>query len=64
VVPVPLLEGDADVALNLQLAFTQVYDDCGLDMSADYRHEPRVPLSEEQQVWAKECLKAAGKLPQ
>lgn len=63
VVPVPLLEGDPDAALDLQRAFRQVYDECGLAVLTKYRNSPSVPLSEEQQTWATNCLKAAGKLP-
>ena len=35
-VPVPLLEGDADVEIDLQAAFEAVYDDLGFDLSVDY----------------------------
>jgi hypothetical protein len=63
VVPVPLLTGEADVGLDLQAAFTRVYDECGLDLAVDYGQAPSVVLSEEQQQWARDCLKAAGKVP-
>ncbi len=63
VVPVPLLEGDSDAGLDLQRAFTQVYDECGMGISTKYHRPPAVRLSEEQQAWATQCLKAAGKLP-
>jgi len=62
VVPIPLLSGDADAALDLQAGFSRIYDECGLDMAVDYRSRPSIPLSEEHQHWVNECLKAAGKL--
>jgi hypothetical protein len=39
-VPVPLLEKDPDVSLDLQAAFTQVYDLCRYDLILDYRQAP------------------------
>ena len=57
---VPLLEGDADVSLDLQLALNTVYDLCGLDMAVDYSRPPEVALSPEAEAWAVERLRAAG----
>jgi hypothetical protein len=57
VVPVPLLAGDPDVLLDLQLAFTNVYDQCGYDLAADYSQPPEVPLSREEAAWAAERLR-------
>ena len=52
VVPVPLLEGDKDVPLDLQKAIEEVYEDAGYDMSIDYKSEPPPPkLSEEEWNW-------------
>jgi hypothetical protein len=44
-VPVPLLSGDLDVALDLQLAFTSIYDLLGCAFNADYQQPPPVRLS-------------------
>lgn len=56
-VPIPLLDGDADVPLDLQQAFTQVYDAFGYDLEQDYSKEPEVPLQGEQRTWAEERLR-------
>lgn len=56
VVPVPLLPGDADVPLDLQLCLTTVYDLLGYDLAVDYRQPPEVPLSTEEAAWATERL--------
>ena len=42
-VPVPLLEGDANVKIDLQAAFEAVYDDLGFDLSVDYDEKLRGP---------------------
>jgi hypothetical protein len=59
-VPVPLLSGDADVMLDLQLALTNLYDALGYDLSADYTQAPEVPLGEEDARWATERLRDVG----
>lgn len=53
-VPVPLLNGDSDVPLDLQSAFVQTYDACSFDLAVDYRKPPDTPLSGELARWAKE----------
>jgi len=53
----PLLPGDPDVSLDLQLAFTTVYDDLGYDLAVDYTRPPEVPLEGEAVAWAEECLR-------
>lgn len=55
-VPVPLRPGDADVPLDLQAAFTEVYDDLRFDLTADYTQAPEVPLDADQSAWAREHL--------
>ncbi len=55
-IPVPLLPGDADVLLDLQLAFTQVYDLIGYDLAVDYSGPPEVPLAPEDAAWAAQLL--------
>jgi hypothetical protein len=56
-VPVPLLPGDADVLLDLQLAFTTVYDVIGYDLAVDYRQPPEVPLAPEMTDWVEARLR-------
>jgi hypothetical protein len=59
-VPVPLLPGDPDVPLDLQTAFTTIYDLLGYDLAVDYRQPPEVPLSPQEEAWADALLRAAG----
>jgi hypothetical protein len=53
-VPVPLLNGDADARLDLQLALTNVYDTLRYDLEIDYRRPPDIPLSKSQTKLATE----------
>lgn len=59
VVPVPLLSDDADVPLDLQQAFSAVYDDLGFDLAVDYAQPPEVPLQGEAAHIADELLQDA-----
>lgn len=59
-VHVSLLPTDADVALDLQQAFTNVYDLCGYDLAVDYTQPPDVPLPPDADNWADSLLRAAG----
>jgi hypothetical protein len=59
-IPVPLFEGDPDVALELQPAFTNVYDGSALPAVIDYRDSPDTPLPPDQELWADGVLRAAG----
>ena len=52
VIPVPLLPEDADVVLDLQQAFTNVYDSIGYDLLLDYSRPADVPLKGEAAQWA------------
>lgn len=58
---VPLMEGDADVSLDLQSCFQNVYDGGGFDLILDYSKPPAVPLSADQAAWVKQRLSRAGK---
>jgi len=60
IVSVPLLSGDADVTLDLQLALTTIYDLCGYDMAVNYAAPPEVRLPQDEERWAEELLRAAG----
>jgi hypothetical protein len=60
VVPVPLLAGDSDVGLDLQLALNTIYDALNYDLSVDYTRPPEVPLEAEAAAWAVERLRAYG----
>ncbi len=55
-VPVPMLAGDDDVTLDLQRAFSDVYDLVHYDRAIEYREPPDVPLAEEQVQWTAENL--------
>ena len=44
VIPVPLADGDPDVPLDLQAAFTRTYDRSGDDHSLNYRSPVKPPL--------------------
>lgn len=59
VLPVPLLEGDADVVLNLQSCFQNVYDLGGFDLVLDYSKPPPAPLAADQAAWLAGRLRAA-----
>lgn len=60
IVPVPLLAGDQDVALDLQLALNTVYDLLNYDLSVDYTRPPEVRLEGEAAAWAVERLRVHG----
>ncbi len=57
--PVPLRAPDPDVPLDLQLAFTTIYDLLGYDLAVDYSRPPEVPLPPEWAEWAQERIRAA-----
>jgi uncharacterized protein DUF4058 len=61
-IPIPLIEADGDVALDLQAVFTTVYDRAGYDYSLDYRHGTVPPLDEEEARWSEARLRDAGQL--
>ena len=63
VVPVPLLEGDPDVPLDLQQALDRVYDGFRYDLSIDYTRPPDIPLTGSAADWAVERIRAAGITP-
>jgi hypothetical protein len=60
-IPVPLLPGDDDVVLNLQHAFTYVYDLFNYEYLIDYSRPPKIPLSSETEQWMDHLLRSRGK---
>ena len=56
-VPVPLRAPDPDVALNLQLALTTVYDRARYHLSIDYHQPAEYPLEEFEAEWAATLVK-------
>jgi hypothetical protein len=62
-IPIPLLAGDADVILDLQLALTTVYDLCDYDLEIDYTRPPEGALTSVQATRIDEYLRAAGLRP-
>lgn len=63
VIPLPLLAGDDDAALDLQGAFTGVYDALGYDLSTDYPRPPHVALSAKERDWIQQRLNESGITP-
>lgn len=59
-IPVPLSEGDPDVNLNLQAAFSSLYDRLGYSMRIPYDEPLSPPVRPEDEAWIREQLK---KLP-
>jgi len=60
VVPVPLLPGDKDEALDLQQVFTTTYDLLGYNLALDYTQSPEIPLPQEDAAWVETLLRTAG----
>lgn len=59
-VSIPLLPGDDDVALDLQLAWQTIYDIFRYEILVDHSCDPAVPLSSEQLAWTRNRLLEAG----
>jgi hypothetical protein len=59
-VPIPLREKDADVILELQPLLERVYVAGGHD-DINYAEPPDPPLSADDETWANELLRAAGR---
>ena len=62
-VPVPLTDGDPDVALDLQAVFDRCYDAGPYRRRVDYRREPTPPLRDEDATWADALLREKGLRP-
>ncbi len=50
-VPVPLMGGDLDATLDLQAAFSSVYDLFGYGLTVDYAQPPEIPLDGPDADW-------------
>jgi hypothetical protein len=57
---VPLLPGDDDVELDLQVVLTTVYHAYRYGQPEEHQGDTLPPLSPEQMVWVEEKLRAAG----
>lgn len=58
-VRIPLREPDPDVPLNLQQAFTSIYEQSPYGVAIDYSKPPDVPLTKAAAAWAAEHIKLA-----
>jgi hypothetical protein len=57
IIPVPLKADDADIALDLGQALTEIYDEAGYDLSIDYNQAPPPPvLSETDRQWVRSVV--------
>ena len=57
--PIPLARGDADVKLELQLAFNETYERAGYRYSLDYKADVVPKLRPAERTWVRQSLKAA-----
>jgi hypothetical protein len=57
-IEVPLAGRDEHVSLDLQRAFENVYDQCGLELVVDYARPPEVQLDDQQSQWVRSVLSA------
>lgn len=60
IVPIPLREGEDDVALDLGQALNRVYDDCSFRHIIDYAKPPDVRLPPDEAAWVDDRLRAVG----
>jgi hypothetical protein len=57
-IPVPLLDGDVDIGLDLQEAFNTVYEQFNYHLDAGYLRPPHVALSVTDMEWAQNRVAA------
>jgi hypothetical protein len=55
-VPVPLMSGDPDVSLDLQLVLTEMYDTFRFDLDLNYSKPPEIPLKPQDAAWAAQLI--------
>ena len=60
-IPIPLAPGDADVKLELQLAFNETYERAGYRYSLDYTADVVPKLRPAERTWVRQSLKASAK---
>lgn len=60
-IPVPLLPADGDVDLDLQQAFSSVYDRFNYEYVINYLLPPKIPLPAEIERWSDQLLRSRGK---
>ncbi len=60
-IPIPLAPGDADVKLDLQLAFNETYERAGYRYSLDYKADVVPKLRPAERTWVRQSLKASAK---
>ena len=61
-IPIPLAPGDADVKLELQLAFDETYQRAGYRYALVYTETVAPKLRPAERTWVRQTLKAAEKL--
>ena len=59
-IPIPLLDFDPDLMLDLQHVFTRAFDRSGYRFAINYKSDPTPPLSAEDATWADALLKEKG----
>jgi hypothetical protein len=59
-IPIPLRRGEPDLALPLNRLLHDRYDRSNYDLAIDYSQPPEPPLSDEDNEWAAELLRAQG----
>ncbi len=57
---VPLADGDPDIQVDLQAAFTRAYEEGAFDRDLDYRRDPVPPLTPADAAWADALLRERG----
>jgi hypothetical protein len=62
-VPIPLLDGDPDVQLDLQAVFDAVYDGAEYSYLLNYSKEPEPPVSPVDLEWVRELVREASGRP-
>jgi hypothetical protein len=60
ILPIPLLEPDPEVLLDLDRVFTQTYDDAGYMDLVDYSAPLTLPLAPEDRTWAEQLARERG----
>lgn len=59
-IPIPLLDPDPDVMLDLQQALSTVYDLSDYDRELDYTKPPEIRLPPDEAAWVDDRLRTAG----